>query len=99
MRRLAIDTNIYISFKVNDQMGGETFRNCAINGVDISVIAELLSGFPLGDKEKKNRQELEELLNSPWVEKLLHDLKTVDYWAFIVKRLRAKGRPIPTNDI
>jgi predicted nucleic acid-binding protein len=67
--------------------------------VDITVIAELFSGFSLGDKEKKNRQELEEFINSPRVEILPHDLETADYYALIVKRLRAKGRPIPTNDI
>jgi predicted nucleic acid-binding protein len=99
MRRIAIDTNIYTSFKVNDQSVVETFRNCDIIGVDITVIAELFSGFSLGDKEKKNRQELEEFINSPRVEILPHDLETADYYALIVKRLRAKGRPIPTNDI
>jgi predicted nucleic acid-binding protein len=99
MRRIAIDTNIYTSFKVNDQSVVETFRNCDIIGVDITVIAELFSGFSLGDKEKKNRQELEEFLNSPRIEILLHDLETADYYALIVKRLRVKGRPIPTNDI
>ncbi len=99
MRRIAIDTNIYTSFKVNDQSVVETFRDCDLIGVDITVIAELFSGFSLGDKEKKNRQELEEFLNSPRVEVLLHDLETADYYALIVKRLKAKGRPIPTNDI
>lgn len=99
MRRIAIDTNIYASFKCNDQRVVEAFRDCDLIGVDIAVIAELLSGFSLGVKEKKNRQELEVFLNSPRVEVLLHDLETADYYALIVKRLKAKGRPIPTNDI
>jgi predicted nucleic acid-binding protein len=99
MRRIAIDTNIYTSFKVNDQCVVETFRDCDLIGVDITVIAELFSGFSLGAKEKRNKQELEAFLNSPRVEVLLHDLETADYYALIVKRLRAKGRPIPTNDI
>jgi len=99
MRRIAIDTNIYTSFKVNDQRVVETFRDCDFIGVDITVIAELFSGFSLGAKEKKNRQELEAFLNSPRIEILLHDLETADYYALIVKRLRTKGRPIPTNDI
>ena len=42
---------------------------------------------------------MEAFLNSPRVEMLLHDLETAEYYALIVKRLRAKGRPIPTNDI
>lgn len=99
MRRIAIDTNIYTSFKCNDQGVIEAFRNCDFIGVDITVIAELLTGFSLGDKEKKNRQELEAFLNSPRVEILPHDVETADYYALIVKRLKLKGRPIPTNDI
>jgi len=99
MRRIAIDTNIYTSFKANDESVVEAFRNCDVIGVDITVIAELFSGFSLGGKEKRNRQELEAFLNSPRVEMLLHDLETAEYYALIVRRLKAKGRPIPTNDI
>jgi tRNA(fMet)-specific endonuclease VapC len=99
MRRIAIDTNIYTSFKVNDQRVIETFRDCDLIGVDVTVIAELFSGFSLGAKENKNRQELEMFLNSPRVEVLLHDLDTADYYALIIRRLKKKGRPIPTNDI
>ena len=99
MKRIAIDTNIYTSFKANDERVVEAFRNCDLIGVDITVIAELFSGFSLGGKEKRNRQELEAFLNSPRVEMLLHDLETAEYYAWIVRRLKAKGRPIPTNDI
>ena len=99
MRRIAIDTNIYTSFKVNGQSVVEALRDCDLIAVDITVIAELFSGFSLGAKEKTNRQELEAFLNSPRVEVLLHDLETADYYALIVKRLKAKGRPIPTNEI
>jgi len=99
MRRIAIDTNIYSSFKANDQRVVETFRNCDLIGVDVTVIAELFFGFSMGAREMKNRQELEAFLNSPRVKVLLHDLETADYYALVVKRLKAKGRPIPTNDI
>jgi predicted nucleic acid-binding protein len=99
MRRIAIDTNIYTSFKANDENVVEAFRNCDFIGVDITVIAELFSGFSLSGKEKRNRQELEAFLNSPRVEMLLHDLETAEYYALIVRRLKAKVRPIPTNDI
>ena len=30
---------------------------------------------------------------------LAHDLETAEYYALIVKKLRAKGKPIPTNDV
>jgi predicted nucleic acid-binding protein len=99
MRRIAIDTNIYTSFKCNDPSVVEAFRDCDFIGVDIAVVAELFSGFSLGSKERRNRQELETFLNTPRVELLLHDLETAEYYALIVKRLKAKGKPIPTNDI
>ena len=67
--------------------------------MDITVIAELLSGFSLGGKERRNRQDLEAFLDSPRVEVLLHDIETAEYYALILKRLKEKGRPIPTNDI
>jgi predicted nucleic acid-binding protein len=99
MRRIAIDTNIYTSFKVNDQRVVEALGDCDSIAVDVTVIAELFFGFSLGAKEKKNRRELEAFLNSPRVQVLVHDLETAECYALIVKRLRAKGRPIPTNDI
>jgi hypothetical protein len=65
MRRIAIDTNIYTSFKCNDEGVVKMFRDCDLIGVDITVIAELFSGFFLGGKEKRNRQELETFSTLP----------------------------------
>ena len=99
MRRIAIDTNVYVAFKNNDAGVIETLSNCDLIGVDITVIAELFTGFSLGGREKKNRVELEAFLDAPRVEVLQHDLETAEFYALIVKKLRTKGRPIPTNDI
>lgn len=99
MRRLAIDTNIYVAFKNNDADVVEAFTDCDVIGVDIAVVAELFSGFSLGSREAKNRRELEAFLNAPRVEVHLHDLETAEYYALIVKKLKAKGKPVPSNDI
>jgi len=99
MRRLAIDTNIYVAFKNNAADVVEAFTDCDAIGVDIAVIAELFTGFSLGNREAKNRRELETFLNAHRVEVLLHDLETAEYYALIVRTLKAKGRPIPSNDI
>ena len=99
MKRLAIDTNIYVAFKNNDADVIDVFRACDVIGVDIAVIAELYTGFSLGNKETKNRRELETFLNASRVEVLMHDLETAEYYAMIVKKLKAKGKPIPSNDI
>lgn len=99
MKRLAIDTNIYVAFKNNDADVVDVFRACDVIGVDIAVIAELYAGFSLGNKEAKNRRELEAFLNASRVEVLAHDLDTAEFYALIVKKLKAKGKPIPSNDI
>ena len=99
MRRISIDANIYVAFKSNDAKVVETLRNCDYIGVDITVIAELLSGFKMGSKEKANRAELESFLDTPRVDILHHNMETADYYAMIVKCLKSKGRQIPVNDI
>lgn len=38
-------------------------------------------------------------MNSPRVELLPHDLETAEYYGFIVKRLKDRGRPIPSKDV
>ena len=37
--------------------------------------------------------------NPEFIPKLMHDLETAEFYALIVKQLREKGKPIPTNDI
>ena len=66
---------------------------CAIS------IGELLSGFKGGNREQENRQELDEFLDAPRVKLYGVDENTAEYYAAILNDLKAKGRPIPTNDI
>lgn len=99
MRQLAIDTNIYVAFKRGQKEIISIIRQCDTIGVDITVIAELLSGFKCGSKERHNQRELETFLNSPRVTILNHDFLTADYYSIIFKSLRDKGNPIPSNDL
>ena len=99
MRRISIDTNIYAAFKTGDKSVVETFSDVDFIGIDITVIAELLTGFVLGSRYKQNRAELQNFLENKRVSILYHDLETADFYAAVVKQLKAKGRPIPTNDI
>jgi predicted nucleic acid-binding protein len=99
MRRISIDTNIYAAFMTGDKSVVEAFSNADFIGVDITVIAELLTGFLLGSRQKQNRAELQKFLENRRVSILYPDLETADFYAAVVKQLKAKGRPIPTNDI
>ena len=99
MRRVLIDTNIYTAFKNNNSIIKEAFQHLDFIGIDITVLAELYSGFRGGNKEKQNRMELEEFINTPRVHLMNHDEITADFYAKIFNLLKKKGRPIPTNDI
>jgi len=50
-------------------------------------------------KEKQNREELEEFLDSPRVFAYSVDEDSAEYYAEILDTLRKLGKPIPTNDI
>ena len=68
-------------------------------GISTISIGELLSGFKGGEKENRNRNELEQFLDSPRVELYSVDFDTADFYAQILDALRTNGTPIPTNDI
>jgi len=99
MRKVLLDTNIYVAFKRNDMEIVDAFRHLDYIGIDVTVLAELYSGFKCGKKEKLNRIELKEFINNPRVHLLEHDYTTAEYYSIIYFNLREKGSPIPTNDI
>jgi len=99
MRRVLIDTNVYVSFKRKNQAIVKAFRHLDYIGIDITVLAELYAGFRSGRKEKQNRQELESFINNQRVYILNHNQDTAEFYSQIYHQLKNKGKPIPTNDI
>ncbi len=99
MRRILIDTNIYAAFKRNDPLVVEILRTVDYIGMSVIVLGELYSGFKGGDRERKNRVELERFLDSSRVEILPVDDEVAEYYSKIYWLLKGKGKPIPTNDI
>ncbi len=99
MRKILIDTNIYSAFKRNETTIVHKFRHVDYIAIDITVYAELLSGFKPGSRTKKNIQELEEFINTPRVDLLTHTIHTAEFYSNIFKELKLAGKPIPTNDI
>ena len=63
------------------------------------VVGELLYGFRKGLRTEQNIRELYAFLDSPYVTFVPVSLVTADRYARITTSLRAKGRPIPSNDI
>jgi tRNA(fMet)-specific endonuclease VapC len=96
---ILIDTNAYTAFKRGDADALEIIQRAPQLALPIIVVGELLAGFAAGGREEKNKQELELFLASARVTGLLIDKHTTESYAKIYASLRAKGQPIPTNDL
>jgi tRNA(fMet)-specific endonuclease VapC len=99
MNEILIDTNIYSHAMRGDTEIIEILQRVAHIGITAISIGELLSGFKAGNKEKINRQELNQFLDSPRVTLYSLDEQTAEYYCLILDQLKNNGTPIPTNDI
>ena len=99
IRRLLIDTNIYSHALRGDDGVVEVLRKAEQIGFSVISIGELLSGFKGGGREQKNREELENFLDSPRVVVYSVNEDTSEFYAEIINNLREIGKPVPTNDI
>jgi len=99
MKEVLIDTNIYSYAMKGDRETVFLLKTLRLIGISSVSIGELLSGFKGGTKEKENRKELEEFLDSPRVRIFPVDENTAEFYAEILEELRSRGAPIPTNDI
>ncbi len=99
MNKILIDTNIYSAALRGQTDVITTLRQAPHLGISVISIGELFSGFKGGNREKDNRRELAEFLDSPrsWIYSI--DENTADYYSAILNQLRKNGTPIPTNDI
>jgi predicted nucleic acid-binding protein len=97
--KVLLDTNAYAALMRGHE--GVTTRVRRAEQVLLSTIVagELLHGFRLGTRQEKNVAELEGFLDNPHVSLVPVTFTTADRFARIASGLRAKGRPIPTNDI
>lgn len=99
MKRILVDTNAYTAFKKNDPAAVNVFRTVEHIGLNTVVLGELLSGFKGGNKEARNRKELEQFLDSQRVDIIQVDEETAEFYAGIYWDLKKKGKPIPSNDL
>lgn len=99
MKSLLLDTNMYVAFKRGDDDTVELLRLADEVHLSTVVLGELLAGFAVGSRERRNREELTAFLESPRVRIDTVDEGTADFYGRIFALLRRKGRPIPTNDL
>jgi tRNA(fMet)-specific endonuclease VapC len=76
-----------------------TFAGASKIYVPVIVIAELQCGFLRGNRREKNEERLRQFLSASVVEVLVPSVATAHVYAELWNWLRARGTPIPENDI
>lgn len=97
--RILLDSNAYSNLKRGHPRVAQIVRASERVVLPFVVIGELLYGFRYGTRLERNLDELRAFLDSPRVTTPSMNLTTADRYARIATALRAKGRPIPSNDI
>ena len=96
---ILLDTNAYSALLRGHDEVADRVRRAERVVFSTVVAGELLLGFRLGTRLKKNMAELDAFLENPYVSLVAVTLTTADRFARIAAALRTKRRPIPTNDI
>ncbi|MCJ7472963.1 MAG: type II toxin-antitoxin system VapC family toxin [Actinobacteria bacterium] len=99
MKRVLIDTNIYSELLRGNRSVANLLKKPDIIAFSVISIAELLSGFKNGGREKENLEELDQFIYSPRVVIYDIDSETSEFYAKIYDELKRSGDPIPTNDL
>lgn len=97
--KLLLDTNAYSALARGEADLAGRVRRAQKVLVSSIVAGELLHGFRRGNRYEANRQQLDGFLGRSFVELVPVGLATADRFARIMTALRAKGRPIPSNDV
>ena len=97
--RVALDSNVYSLLFRGHPLVAEIVRRSEEVVLSAVVIGELLYGYRYGSRMARNLRELDDFLAGPRVTLVTVSRTTADRYSRIATALRAKGRPIPTNDI
>jgi tRNA(fMet)-specific endonuclease VapC len=99
MNKILLDTNAYTKLLGGDGMVLDALGAADTVYVSVVVVAELLTGFKGGSKEKKNLALLNDFLSKPTVKILNATYETAEAFSFIKHGLKRAGTPIPINDV
>ncbi len=97
--RILLDTNAFSAMVQGHEKVCALVRMSERMLISTVVEGELLAGFRAGSRFERNRQVLDEYLESPYVRSVAVTRTTADRFSRIWALLRAKARPIPTNDV
>jgi tRNA(fMet)-specific endonuclease VapC len=96
---LALDTSGYSQFAVGVERAIAAMESAESLAISTVVLGELFAGFRRGSKERTNRKRLEEFIETFEVQILPVSGSEAEWYAKVLAKLRAAGKPIPTNDV
>lgn len=97
--RLVLDTNAYSSLMKGDRRVCEILEAAEWLGIPSIVIGELTAGFLAGSKAVWNLTLLDSFIKEAGVEVLTLGRREAERYGALVKALRERGTPIPSNDL
>lgn len=97
--RVLLDTNAYSDLMKGHRRVADIVRSAEEILLSTIVLGELLYGFRHGSRYERNAAELHSFLDNPHVSLVPVGPVTADRYSRVKTALRAKGRPIPMNDV
>ena len=97
--RTLLDSGAYSAFMSGNHRVREIVQDAEQVLMSAVVVAELLYGFRQGQRLDQNLSELRSFLDRPYVSFVPVGPVTADRYSRIMASLKARGRPIPTNDV
>lgn len=97
--RVLLDTGAYSELARGHAPLAEVVRRAEAVLFSSIVVGELLGGFRRGDRYERNLADLRRFLEQPRVDLVDVTWTTAERYARIYVALRARGKPIPTNDM
>ena len=97
--RLVLDTNAYAAMRRGSVGVLDSLEMADFLGLPSTVLGELYSSFLIGERAERNIHELDAFLAEAGVEILGIGRREAERYGALVKAMRERGRPIPTNDL
>ena len=97
--KILLDSNAYSEFMRGNHRARELVQDAEEILLSAIVVGEQLFGFRQGQRLEQNLKELRSFLDRPYVSFVPVGPVTVDRYSRIMASLKARGRPIPTNDV
>ncbi len=97
--KILLDSNAYSEFMRGNNRVREIVHGAEEILMSAVVVGEQLFGFRQGRRFEQNFAQLRSFLERPYVTFVPVGPVTADRYSRIMTALKAKGRPIPTNDV